>query len=117
MAATPATSCGVMAGAGRGSMLPALRRRHRLITKPIVEPVMCRHGLPIGSMSADTRRSGDQASPLKLPSKEISKDEHVESDEHVQAAGRTSLHPDKRDPQRDHSLQPVRERRDYRGGT
>ena len=47
----------------------------------------------------------------------MSKEKYVERDEHVQAAGRTSLHPDQRDPQRDHPLQPLGERRDYRGGT
>ena len=54
--AMPAISCGATAGAGRGSMLTARQRQRRLITRRIVNPVMCRRELPIGSMWADIRR-------------------------------------------------------------
>src|SRR6516165_5351603 len=43
-------------GWGCGSMLTARQRQRRLITRRIVNPVMCRRELPIGSMWADIRR-------------------------------------------------------------
>src|SRR5499427_7540379 len=47
---------GATAGAGRGSMLTARQRQRRLITRRVVNPVMCRRELPIGFTSMDTRR-------------------------------------------------------------
>src|SRR6516225_1398845 len=43
-------------GWGCGRMLTARQRQRRLITRRIVNPVMCRRELPIGSMWADIRR-------------------------------------------------------------
>src|SRR5262245_18604183 len=45
-----ATSCGVTAGAGRGSMLTILQRLRRPTTKRIAYPAMCRRELPTGFM-------------------------------------------------------------------
>src|SRR5712671_8182563 len=50
-AATPATSYGATAGAGRGLMLPTRQRQRRPITKLTVNRATFRHELPIGFMS------------------------------------------------------------------
>jgi len=55
-AATPATSYGATAGAGRGLMLPTRQRQRRPITKLTVNRATFRHELPIGFMSGDIRR-------------------------------------------------------------
>jgi hypothetical protein len=52
----PAISCGVTAGAGRGSMLPTHQKPRLQITALIVCHAISRRELPIGFMSKDTPR-------------------------------------------------------------
>src|SRR5215510_16227252 len=59
----PAISCGATAGAGRGSMLTARQRQRRLITRRIVNPVMCRRELPMDLCGRISAAEGQQVNP------------------------------------------------------
>jgi hypothetical protein len=50
MGVIPAIGCGVMAGVGRGSMLPIHRRQRRPTTRWILDPGICQRKPPVGFM-------------------------------------------------------------------
>ena len=64
-------------GSGHGSMLQTLPRQRRLTTKRIVDPVMCRRKLPIGSMSVVTRRLSDRSDVKVCPREQQSESDRV----------------------------------------